>query len=510
MVIALARPVINKKEQTIEQELIPIVIAIDVSKSMQAKDIYPNRLALAKKKLEEIIKELKRSAVGVLFFAKSPFILSPITEDFTSLLDMVRNIDSGVNFDNGSNILPTLEASIELLKDYQNKNLIILTDGGNKNDYSEEIEFAKENKLIVNILSIATDEAVAIPDKSGYLTDKNGKIITVKRNDNIKNLAIKSGGGYITYSLNDSDILQIISYIYNLSKSDKFDSKKIKSYDELFYYPLAIVVFLLLIAFSSLPQIKRATLILLLSILPNFEAKASLLNFKTIEEAKKSYESENYKDAIKAYKEVNKTPQTYYNLANSYYKNKEYKKAIETYKNVVTKDENLEYKKLHNMGNSYAYMNKFDDAIKMYEKALKIKDDKDTKENLETLKKMKQKEQNKKNQENKQNQNKKDDKKEQKQKSENKENQKNDKNSKEKNKDKKDENQKSKQEDKSNKKSTKKEKDNAKQHSELKNQEISNIEEKKWMEILKNQKTPSLLRKYETKSAENSNDENPY
>ena len=114
-IVALSRPVINQKEQNIKQSLIPIVIALDVSKSMMANDIYPNRIELAKKKLKEIINLSKNSTIGILLFAKNSFILSPVTEDFISLNYIVNNLDTNLEFSNGSNIFAVLEATSHML-----------------------------------------------------------------------------------------------------------------------------------------------------------------------------------------------------------------------------------------------------------------------------------------------------------------------------------------------------------------------------------------------------------
>ncbi len=116
MTIALARPVANEKEHSFKQEVSSIVVAIDVSKSMLANDIFPNRLTAAKQKLLNIIENSKENALAVILFAKSSFILSPLTQDFNSLKILVNNLDTGLNFDNGSNIFSTLETTTKLLK----------------------------------------------------------------------------------------------------------------------------------------------------------------------------------------------------------------------------------------------------------------------------------------------------------------------------------------------------------------------------------------------------------
>ena len=140
----------------------------------------------------------------------------------------------------------------------------------------------------------------------------------------------------------------------------------------------------------------------LLIFIISISAFASILDFKYINAAKEAYQNGDYKKAIENYLKVeDKNDKILFNLADSYYKAKEYEKAFKLYKQI--KDKDLEFKKLHNMGNTLAHLGKIDEAIKAYEKALKIKEDKDTRFNLELLKKMKK---NQKKKQNKNNQNK--------------------------------------------------------------------------------------------------------
>jgi Ca-activated chloride channel family protein len=253
-IISLARPVINQKEQEIKQSLIPIVIALDVSKSMMANDIYPHRIELAKKKLKHIIELSKNSLIGVVLFAKNSFILSPVTEDFISLKYIIENIDTNLDFANGSNVFSVLEATSYMLEDFKVKNLIILSDGGNDKKYEKEIDFAIKNNISIYSIGIATEKGAPIPEKNGYLTDKNGKIITVRLNQSIKNLSLKTKGGYIDFTLDSFDIKSIITQINKQSKKEKLNSQKVKIYKEYFYYPLGFSIFILFLAFSSLPK----------------------------------------------------------------------------------------------------------------------------------------------------------------------------------------------------------------------------------------------------------------
>jgi len=522
-IIALARPVTNKTEQNVKQQLIPIVIALDLSKSMQANDIYPNRVSLAKQKLKAIIQKAKNSTIGVVLFAKDAFILSPVTEDFISLNFIVDNLDTDVNFPNGSNIFATLESTKFMLADFKVKNLIILSDGGNNNEYKNEIEFAKNENIAIYSIGLATKKGSAIPVENGYLTNRSGNIVTVKLNDSIKNLALKTNGGYIDFTLDNSDVDAILNRITAQSKKENISNQNIVTYTELFYFPLGLALFLLLLVFSSLPTLKKQTKSVIVVLTLIYSLPINLYSFEfefeKIEKAKDYYEKQKYDKAENKYRELGATPQSLYNLANALYKNGKYKEAIDIYSKVISEDKNLEANKLHNIGNSYVKQQNLEKAKEFYEKALKIKNDKETKENLELvnkeLKKQKKK-QNPSNKEDKKSQNK-----EQKDQnsSKNKKNNEN-KNQKKKQDQKKKDSQEQKQQN-SQKNNEQKQEQQTKQQNgsdakkqqkvnNMKQQEISDMEERKWMQRLQNQNSKLFIQKAPTTNKGNSNDEQPW
>ena len=535
-IIALGRPVANQQEQNIKQNLIPIVIALDVSKSMLATDIFPNRISLAKKKLKSIIELSKNSTIGILLFAKDSFVLSPVTEDFISLQYIVDNLDTNINFANGSNIFATLEATSYMLEEFEVKNLIILSDGGNDNKYTKEIEYANENNISIYSVGLATKHGSAIPDKNGYLTNKKGDIVTVKLNESIKNLSLKTNGGYIDFSLDNNDVKAIVNRINSQSKREDLSTQKIKTYTELFYYPLGLGLFILLLALSSFPTLRKkkasstmsAIMVFMLFCIP-IESDAYTFEFEHIEKAKDFYEKKEYSKASDEYRKIPSSSQSYYNLGNTLYKEGKYKEAIDSYSKVVTKDKALESQKLHNIGNSYVQSNNLEKAKEFYEKALKVKEDTHTKENLDAVnkeleKKKEQKQQNKDNKEQKKQDNKKEDKKQNK-KQEKKDSNKKDSSKQKQSDKKKDDEQKkqnekkdSKKKDKAQKDQESKEKHNNKEKlnqkatasKEIKKDEISNMEEKKWMNLLKNQKNPILLRKANTQKESKTDESQPW
>ncbi|RXI44862.1 hypothetical protein CRU99_04610 [Malaciobacter mytili] len=386
MIISLARPVLDKKEKEIKQDINSYILALDVSKSMFAQDLPPNRYTFAKTKLLNFIENSKDKEIGIILFSSSSYILSPLTQDITSLKELVKNLDNSIQLENGSEISTAIKTASKLLKNKTNKNLILLTDGTDKQEFKEEIALANNLNINIYTIGMATNKKSAIKlNENQYLTDEKGNIVTVALNEQIKHLSLNTNAAYINFTFNNSDINQILQVIDEKKQKEKNDIKKYKVYTELFYFPLALALFILLIAFSSLPKLKYLPFVLLIFI--STDTKASITDFKIIDKATTLYENQNYKEASKEFKKIAKNSEAHYNLANSLYKEKKYKEAIDEYKKVVTSNEDLEFKKLHNLGNSYTKINKLQDAIKMYEKALQIKKDKQTKENLEIVKK---------------------------------------------------------------------------------------------------------------------------
>ena len=222
---------------------------------------------------------------------------------------------------------------------------------------------------------------------------------------------------------------------------------------------------------------------------------ASLLDFSYLNEAKEAYKDKNYSKAQNLYGKIDNN-EAKFNQADSLYRQKKYQEAIDLYNTI--NEPKLEAKKLHNIGNSYAQMKKFDDAIKSYKKALEISSDSDTKFNLDLLKKKKEekKKKEKKNKDNKKDKKESDDKKNQKDKEENKKNQ-----------EKKESNNKKSQEEKKKKEEEQKKKDKKAQEKEKKQKEkqgkmgeenktqppISNMEERKWQKMLNQRGVKTLM-----------------
>lgn len=405
MIISISRPVMNKVEVKLDKISYDIVIGIDVSKSMLAKDIYPNRFKFAKEKFNQFVNKFKDANIGAIAFSQSAFLLSPLTEDSSTLKFLVDNLDMNSISTSGTDILSSIEIANKFLKKNSQKILVLFTDGGDNKNFRIEIAKAKEYNLNIYIYGIGTKRGITIEKKNGdILKDPKGKIVITALNEKIKDLAIHSNGAYIKASNSEKSINMLIKDIKSKFKKNQKEAKSFIQYKELFYYPLILALLCLLIAFSSLPLKSNgfmehsAKFIFLLFIFFNTESQAFFLDFLDIDSANEAYEKKQYKKALRSFEEVSKSKESdesYYNLANAYYKNKNYSKAIENYKKVYPKNREMEFKILYNSANSFAKQKKFKEALNLYDKALKIKNDKDAKFNRNLIKNILKKRKNK-------------------------------------------------------------------------------------------------------------------
>jgi len=426
MIVSLAAPVIKDGKVEVKAKSADIMIALDISDSMLAADVYPNRLKLAKQKALELLRLAPNERIGVIGFAKNSYLVSPLSFDHEAVRFLLSKLDTSSITEQGTNLMSMLETVDKTIKKDSKKYILIFSDGGDKKDFSKEIRFAKEKGIVVFVLGMGTKQGAPIKMKNGEFIKQNGKIIISKLNDSIANLATKTGGVYIQNVNANEDVKAMLKEIENHTKKKELKSQEIEKFIPLFYFPLGLALFLLLIATSSMSKRVKvdlpAAFILGLFLLNSTSSYAGVLDFMDIKEAKSAYEHKDYDKSAKLYDDYAKSSnngQSYYNAGNALYKTKKYKEAIQNYEKAKFNDKASRAKNLSNMGNAYVKMGKeknLKKAIESYESSLKIKDDKETRENLEAVKKalkkkkkQKQKQKNKKNSKNKKSkQNKKD------------------------------------------------------------------------------------------------------
>ena len=399
IIIALAEPVIKEGTVEVKAKSADIMIAIDISDSMLASDIYPNRLEAAKQKVLTLLDEKLNERIGIVAFAKNSYLVSPLSFDASAVAFLLRQLDTSSITEKGTDFLSLLDVVSKIQKDQDKKYLLLLSDGGDKSDFSDEIELAKKHNITLFILGIATKKGAPIKLQDGTFIKYKGDIIISKLNEKIADLALKTGGVYIEGTTSSKDIKTMFKEIIDKSDQKELKSEKIQRYTPLFYYPLGMSLILLLIATSSIGGRKKSSaasvfILFSLFLFNTQHAQAAILDFMELRKAKEAYKVQKYEEAAEIYKEYAQNTQnseSYFNAGNAFYKQGKYKEAIEAYEKAVFDDENKKAGNLSNLGNAYAKeanQESLQKAVEAYEKSLKIKEDKETRENLQEVKKI--------------------------------------------------------------------------------------------------------------------------
>lgn len=258
MIVAMARPVKQQGDKTVEVEGLHVLVALDISGSMRSEDVYPNRLTFAKKKMTTLFEAMPSDEIGVMAFAHSSFVLAPFSSDKQTLKMMVGGVDdSYINM--GSTDFGALgELSASLLEDKEPKIVILFSDGGDKEAIEGFANILKDNHIELYVVLIGTKKGAPVLTTEGKpLMQKDGTIAITQRNDALGEVAQSSGGAFVIASHGKEDIAQLVSVIRAKHQNQAQAKVKIKQNIEYFYYPLGFAVLLLLIGFSSVPQRRK-------------------------------------------------------------------------------------------------------------------------------------------------------------------------------------------------------------------------------------------------------------
>jgi Ca-activated chloride channel family protein len=255
MIVAMARPVMEKGDKKVEVEGLTLLSALDISGSMRSKDVYPNRLTFAKTKMAQFFDAMPSDEIGVIAFAYSPFVLAPFSADKETLKMMVEGVDdSYINM--GSTDFSALgELASTLLEEKKTKVLVMFTDGGDEEAIAGFADILKANEVDLYVVLIGTDKGAPVLDKEGKpFTQEDGTIAITQRNDALGELAKENGGAYVVASNGKEDIAQLVNVIRGKYTNQQQGEVVVKERIEYFYFPLGLGLFFLLISFSSIPR----------------------------------------------------------------------------------------------------------------------------------------------------------------------------------------------------------------------------------------------------------------
>jgi Ca-activated chloride channel homolog len=248
--IALLQPQWGKKEFNVTQEGRDLLIALDISRSMLAKDLKPNRLEFTKLKIRNFLKKLDFERVGLILFSGSAFLQCPLTVDQSAFLMFLDQVDVETIASGTTSIDSALSKSIEVFNSSQerkNKLVVLATDG---EDFSLNLQRVKAKAIEQNVkvfaLGVGTQQGAPVPiidsfgNQSGHEVDSDGQIVLTRLNEEVlQKVCDDLGGNYFRASYDETDLNHLIAVIQGYEK-EKFEDKKMSYYQDQYPWLLGI------------------------------------------------------------------------------------------------------------------------------------------------------------------------------------------------------------------------------------------------------------------------------
>jgi len=378
IVLALSRPVLMQgvAESPIKAEA--YIIALDVSYSMRAKDIRPDRYTFAKETIAALLKQNPADNIMLIAFTTNPLLLSPPTTDHLLIEVALKSLNPEYILTKGTS-LQRLFDKVAAMKSRE-KNLILISDGGEEKDLVSLEERVKKGNIRLHILALGTTEGTTVENPDGtLLKNKEGQLIISRINPMLENLAAASGGSYMTAASTPEATAQSL---YDALQAENGDPelviKKQHRYTEIYGIPLFFATLLFMMLHT------RAIRYLLIALaFLGVTAEASVHDGYRVHQAYRAYEANDLNRSESYLKSVD-TPslQSRFALGNIYYRKGEYGKALKLFASIRSRDTAVKQKLYYNMANCYAKQEAYEKAKIYYTKALQLGEDADARANL--------------------------------------------------------------------------------------------------------------------------------
>lgn len=262
IIIGLAQPQFGSKLRQVKRKGVELIVALDVSNSMMAEDIKPNRLERAKLAISKLTSKLKSDKIGLIVFAGKAYTQLPITADYSSAKLFLNSISTDIVPIQGTSIGAALDLAVNSFSpQYKgSKAIIVITDGENHEDDAVEMAlYAKQHDIIVHTLGMGLPQGAPIPvvDQYGntdYRKDREGNTVITKLNEEmLKEIASNGGGEYIRANNARVGLDVLFEEINRMDKSE-MEQVVYSEYEDQFSFFFVAALILLMINFLTLER----------------------------------------------------------------------------------------------------------------------------------------------------------------------------------------------------------------------------------------------------------------
>jgi len=387
-VLALAGPAWQRIEQPVFRAEQALVVALDLSRSMDAQDVSPSRLVRARLKILDILERRKSGQTALVVYSSNAFTVTPLTTDTDTVAALVNSLSTDIMPSRGSNPIVAMQKGRQLLDQAGAGygEILLITDGGSSPAAEKLARDLKAVGYSLSVLGVGTRDGAPIPRVSGgFVTDNRGKIALPRLEEtSLRNLSVAGGGRFAVLSADDRDLDILLSgEVVTASASD--EELATDQWREEGPWLL-----LLLLPIAALAFRRGWVMVLLVFVLPISQpAEASLwddLWQNKNQQARKQLEAGNAEDAAVLFEDREWR-------AVARYRAKDFAGSAAEFA------ESGDARNLYNLGNALAFQGEFDSAIDAYEQVLEMEpDNDDAAYNLELVRSLKDQQQQQENQ----------------------------------------------------------------------------------------------------------------
>lgn len=378
LILALAGPTWERLPQPVFRDQSALVIALDLSRSMDAGDIKPSRLARARHKITDILELRQGGQTALLVYAGDAFAVTPLTDDQGTIIAQLPSLDTDMMPRQGSRVDHALNKATELLKQAgaTSGHILLVTDGIDETANDSLLKTLRKQGHKLSILGTGTREGAPIPlGSGGFLKDQNGAIVVPKLNSvRLRDWATRSGGRYTQIQTDDRDIRYLLetAELGSLDQAEQATGMQSDQWRELGPWLILLVIPVAALAF------RRGILLVLFALLLPLPPPAHAIDWNSLwrnadQRGSDAFTNGDTASAAQHFKD----PQW---KAAAQYRNGDYAGAAASLENIETPDA------LYNRGNAQAKLGQFDEASASYRQALELDPNhEDAKHNLKLL-----------------------------------------------------------------------------------------------------------------------------
>lgn len=255
LIIGIANPQIGSKMEEVKRKGVDIMLALDISNSMQAEDLYPNRLERSKRSIQELLTYLKADRLGIVVFAGDAFVQLPITTDYSAAKLFLNSIQPRLIARQGTDIGTAIRQCMDSFDEESptQKVIIVISDGENHEPAAmEAAQEAAANGIVIHTIGMGSMDGSPIPvyvngQRVGFRKNKEGNTVVSKLDESmLRQLASEGGGMFFRATNAQSGMSHIFEEVEKMEKVE-FGTKVYTDFEDRFQYLLLPALILLVI-----------------------------------------------------------------------------------------------------------------------------------------------------------------------------------------------------------------------------------------------------------------------